>query len=37
MSQDLAEPRHILSLSQEERRQFISSFDYIFSDIDGKI
>lgn len=29
-------PRNILSLSSEEKRIFLDSFDYIFSDIDGE-
>ncbi|KAH8303406.1 hypothetical protein KR059_009895, partial [Drosophila kikkawai] len=28
-------PKHILQLSEEERRSFCDSFDHVFSDIDG--
>ncbi|KAM7347543.1 chronophin [Cochliomyia hominivorax] len=30
-------PRNILNLTSEEKRKFLDSFDYVFSDIDGVI
>ncbi|XP_023164838.2 pyridoxal phosphate phosphatase [Drosophila hydei] len=33
----MSTPQHILQLSAEQRRQFVDSFDWVFSDIDGVI
>lgn len=33
----MVQPQHILQLSAEQRRQFVDSFDWVFSDIDGVI
>uniref|UniRef100_T1PGZ1 Haloacid dehalogenase-like hydrolase n=1 Tax=Musca domestica TaxID=7370 RepID=T1PGZ1_MUSDO len=33
----IPQPRNILSLSGEEKRKFLDSFEYVFSDIDGVV